>query len=96
MKAVNYLDVTSNLNDGIYKTYAKPNKEIKCIHKNSNHPPNVIQQIPLSIESSYPLYLLTKKYFKKQYPLTKKHYKILAIDTHSHINVPKTIITAPT
>ena len=44
----------------------------------------------------YPLYLLTKKYFKKQYPLTKKHYKILAIDTHSPINVLKTITTAPT
>ena len=30
------------------------------------------------------------------YPLTKKHCKILAIDTHSPINVPKTITTEPT
>ena len=37
-----------------------------------------------------------KKYFKKQYPLSKKHYKILAIDTHSPINVLKRIATAPT
>ena len=44
----------------------------------------------------YPLYLLTKKYFKMQYPLTKKHYKILAIDTHSPTNVLKTITIAPT
>ena len=36
----------------------------------------------------YPPYLLTKKYFKKQYPLTKKHCKILAIETLTY-NRPK-------
>ena len=51
MEVVNYLDVTFNLNDGTYKAYTKPNNEIKYIHKNSNHPPSVIPQIPLSIES---------------------------------------------
>ena len=94
-KIVNCLDVNFNLNDGTCKPYTKPNKEIKYIHKNSNHPPSVIRRIPLSIESRLST-LLTKKFFKKQLPLTKKHCKILAIDTHSHINVPKTITTAPT
>ena len=97
MKVVNYLDVTFNLNDGTYKPYIKPNNEIKYIHKSSNHPPSVIRKIPLSIESSLStLSFKTRKYFKKQHPLTKKHYKILAIDTHSPINVLKTITTAPT
>ena len=50
MRVVNYFDVTFNLNDGTYKTYTKPNNEIKYIHRNSNHPPSVIRQIPLSIE----------------------------------------------
>ena len=50
MKVVNYLDGTFNLSDGTYKPYTKPNNEIKYIHKNSNHPPSVIRQIPLSIE----------------------------------------------
>ena len=50
MEVVNYLDVTFNLNDGTYKPNKKPNNEIKYIHKNSNHPPSVIRQIPLSIE----------------------------------------------
>ena len=96
MKIVNYLDVTFNLNDGTYKPYTKPNNEIKYIDKNSNHPPSVIRQIPLSIELRLSTYLLTKKYLKKQEPLTKKYCKILAIDTHSPIKVPKTITTAPT
>ena len=40
--------------------------------------------------------LLTKKYFKKQYPVTEKHCKILTISTHLPINTTKTITTAPT
>ena len=88
MKVVNYLDVTFNLNDGTYKPYAKPNNEIKYIHRNSNHPTSVIRQIPLSIESTRlsTLYF-NEKIFQEAVPLTKKHYKNLAIDTHSPINV---------
>ena len=66
MKVVNYLGVTFSLNGGTYKPYTKPNNEIKYIHKNSNHPPNVIRQIPLSIESRLStLSFNKKKYFKK-------------------------------
>ena len=96
MKVVNYLDLTFNLNDGTYKPYTKPNNEIKYIHKNSNHPPSVIPQIPLSIESRLSTLSFNEKIFQEAVPLTKKHYKILAIDTHSPINVLKTITTAPT
>ena len=96
MKIVNYLDVTFNLNDGTYKPYTKPNNEIKYIHKNSNHPPSVIRQIPLSIESRLSTLSFNEKIFQEAVTLTKKHCKILAIDTHSSIKVPKTITTAPT
>ena len=92
MKIVNYLDVTFNLNDGTYKPYTKPNNEIKYIHKNSNHPPSVIRQIPLSIESR----LSTLSFNEKIFQEAVTDCKILAIDTHSSIKVPKTITTAPT
>ena len=51
MKIVNYLHFTFNSNEGTYKPYTKPNNNIKYIHKDSNHPPNVILQITLSIGS---------------------------------------------
>ena len=95
MKVVNYLDVTFDLSDGTYNPYAKPNNEIKYIHKNSNHPPSVIQQIPLSIESRLSTLSFNEKIFQEPSPFIKKHYKIPAIDIHSPINVLKTI-TAPT
>ena len=40
MKIVNYSDVTFNLNDRTYKPYTQPIKEIKYIHKDSNHQPS--------------------------------------------------------
>ena len=75
MNVFKYLDVTINLNDGTYKPYTKPSNEIKYIHKESNHPPSVIWQIPLSIESRLSTQSFNKEIFKKQYPLTKKHFK---------------------
>ena len=96
MKVVNYLDVTFNVNNGTYKPYTKPKNEIKDIHKNSNHSPNAIRQIPLSIELRLSSLSFNEKYFKKHYPLTRNHYKILAIDTNSPINVLKTITAALT
>ena len=96
MKAVNYLDATFNLNDVIYWPYTKPNNEIKDIHKNSNHQPSVVRQVPLSIESKVSTLSFTKKIFQEALPPYKKHYKILAIDTRSPINVLKMIATAPT
>ena len=50
IKIVNYLDITLNLNDSTYRPYHKPGNEITYIHKESNHLPNVIKQIPLTIE----------------------------------------------
>ena len=72
MKVVNYLDVTFNLNDGTYKPYTKPNNEIKYIHKNSNHPPSVTRQIPLSIESRLSTLSFNEKIFQEAVPSYQK------------------------
>ena len=50
MKIVNYLDVSLNLNDSNYKPYHKPDNEILYVHKDSNHTPRILKQIPTSIE----------------------------------------------
>ena len=50
MKIVNYLDVSLNLNNSNNKPYQKPGNEILYIHKDSNHPPSILKQIPASIE----------------------------------------------
>ena len=52
LSVADYLDFTLNLKDGTYKPYRKPNNETMHIHEKSNHPPNIIKQIPLSIEGN--------------------------------------------
>ena len=49
LKFVNFLDITLNLNNGKYYPYRKPNDKPVYIHKQSNHPPNIIKNIPDSI-----------------------------------------------
>ena len=50
LKIVDYLDVTLNLSEGSYKAFQKPNSKISYIHRESNHPPNIIKQLPVSVE----------------------------------------------
>ncbi|KAK3749995.1 hypothetical protein QZH41_000415 [Actinostola sp. cb2023] len=48
-KVVNFLDVTLDLNTEKYKPYAKPTNIPLYVHSKSNHPPNIIKNIPESI-----------------------------------------------
>ena len=47
----NFLDATLNLTTGKHAPYKKPNDTPLYIHKQSNHPPNIIKQIPSMIET---------------------------------------------
>ena len=49
LKEVDFLDVTLNLQNGTYHLYKKPNEKLLYIHSSSNHPPQVIKQLPNSI-----------------------------------------------
>ena len=45
-KVVDFLDITFNLNNGIYKHYKKLNDALLYISKSSNHPPQITNQLP--------------------------------------------------
>jgi hypothetical protein len=48
-KSVNYLDITLDLRTETYKPFTKPNNETLYVHKQSNHPPSIIRNIPTGI-----------------------------------------------
>ena len=50
LKAVNFLDVTLNLEENTFKPYRKPGDRPRYVHSESNHPPLVIKNIPAGIE----------------------------------------------
>ena len=45
----NFLDITLNLTNETYQPYKKPNNNLSYIHTSSNHPPQIIKQLPNSI-----------------------------------------------
>ena len=47
---VDFLDVSFDLHEKIYKPFKKPDNETKYIHVHSNHPQNVKKDLPLMIE----------------------------------------------
>ena len=47
---VDFLDITMNLKDGKFWPYRKPNNQPLYINKFSNHPPNIVKQLPKMIE----------------------------------------------
>ena len=49
IKSIDYLDITMDLRAGTYKPFMKPNNKPLYVHKQSNHPPNIIKNIPESI-----------------------------------------------
>ena len=71
MKIVNYLDITFNLNDGTYRPYQKPDNIIQDIHVESNHPPNIIKQIPKAIEKLLSQLSSSEEIFNESAPFYK-------------------------
>ena len=51
------------------KPFSKPNNEISYIHKESNHPPSVIKQVPFSIESRLSSLSWSEKIFNEYTPI---------------------------
>ena len=53
LKIVDFLDITFNLNNGTYRPYKKPNDLLSYINKSSNHPPQIINQLPKTINERF-------------------------------------------
>ena len=48
-QVINFLDVTFNLNNSTYQPYTKPNTTLQYVHREINHPPITIKNIPAGI-----------------------------------------------
>ena len=81
IKIVDFLDITLNLTDSTYKPYHKPNHEFCYNHKESNHPPLITKQLPISIETRLPKLSLNEKVFNESISVYKKPFKEQALMT---------------
>ena len=68
LKTVDYLDTTFNLNNGKHKPFNKPNNNPRYVHVQSNHPPNIIEEIPKSISKRISVNSHDEEVFKDAAP----------------------------
>ena len=71
LKVVNFLDVTFDLNTGLYKPYMKPNNIPVYVNRNSNHPPSILRNIPESVNRRLSNISANEKIFEESAPLSK-------------------------
>ena len=71
IKTANYLDITLNLDTGTKKPYSKRNDKTLYVHPKSNHPANILKQLPISIEIRLSNHSSNPEIFYE----TSKHYQ---------------------
>lgn len=81
-KIVNFLDITMDLNRETYMPYTKPNNTIQYVHKQSNHPPSIIKNIPIAINRRLNKISSSKQEFDKA---SEPYQKALQKSGYSHI-----------
>ena len=69
LKIVDYLDGTFNHTDSSYSLFNKTNNEINYIHKQSNHSPSIIKQLPSSVERRLSKLSSNEKIFNDSIPI---------------------------
>ena len=72
---VDFLDVTLSLEDGTFKPYIKPNNIPQYVHKESNHPPTILKNIPASINKRLSTISSDEKMFRTAAPIYQEAIK---------------------
>ena len=67
-KIIDFLDITMDLRTGVHKPFMKPNNTPLYVHNKSNHPINIIKNIPESINRRLSNISSNEKIFKKAIP----------------------------
>jgi hypothetical protein len=69
---VDFLDVTLDLNTGLFKPFMKPNNTMLYVNKNSNHPPAVIENLPAAVNRRLSTISADENIFKQAIPPYQK------------------------
>ena len=69
LKVVQFLDVTLDLVNGVYKPYIKPGDRPLYVNSQSNHPPSILKNIPLAVNRRLCKISGNKEIFEAAVPL---------------------------
>ena len=93
MKTVNFLGMTFDQQNNVYKTYRKPKDEPTYINKNSNHPPSILKKLTKSTEKRLSETSSSKEIFEKSLKLYQDALNVAALVI---ICITQKVTTIPT
>ena len=68
LKCVDFLDISMDLDNDIFKPLIKPNTIPLYIHSNSNHPPTILKNLPAAIHKRLSSISCNKTVFESAAP----------------------------
>ena len=89
MKTVDFLDITMDLRTGINKPFMKANNTPLYVHKESNHPPSIIKNIPDSINRRLSTISSNKAAFNEATPTYQTALRKSGYDYKLNYNPPQ-------
>ena len=75
LTTADFLDVTLDLFTGKYFPYRKPNDSPLYVNASSNHPPNILEQVPTMVNTRLSSLPINEDEFNKAKPLYEKSRK---------------------
>ena len=92
MKSVNFLDVNFDLDAEIFQPYMKPNSTPTYVHRDSNHPRSILENIPRSINKRLSSISSNKEVFDSAFPPYQEALKQSGYDykpvSYTHLTLP--------
>ena len=88
-KRVNFLDLTLDMESGLYKNYRKPGDKPLYVSAYSNHPPQVLKNIPLGIGEEYQTIQQMSNFSMRQSHLFRLNWIDVVFHTNSNITPEK-------
>ena len=87
--SVNFLDVNLDLNNGEYKAYMKPNDTPIYVHSQSNHPKNILKNIPIAVNDRLNRISANKNVFDAAAPPYQEALRKSGYDHNLTFNPPE-------
>ena len=95
-KVVNFLDITMDLEEDIFKPFIKPNDTPLYVHRLSNHPPTVTKNIPAAVNRRLSAISSNEKMFKTAAPLYQEALKKSGYNYQLKVDPPPENESKPT
>ena len=95
-KIADFLDITLDMTEESYRPFTKPNHQPKYVNRQSNHPPSILKNIPVSVNGRLCRLSSSKEVFDAESPIYQQALKQSGYDYKlEYKDMSESLTTAP-